>query len=241
MENKIKMKNKFLVCLILAFALSGTFQQVSAQRRPSKKDQVVVVKPSTVELVYQDLPLEYLTQVEAYIARRKAEQPRVKTVDSKDLRTGFIRNLDTTRQYIHLQLPGETKYTRIQLFETNKRNKLVGMETTVCNNGYCESGIKFYRKDTGTWREVTTDYTPVLDYKYMSSALKSVYKKAFTGLDIYESKGYGNDSTLKNALLYIISPDENKILIQEPHLSTTLYEMIWNVKKQEFDLKKPSK
>mgnify|MGYP001627277017 CR=1 FL=1 len=223
---------------IMLFVLGSAFD-AAAQRKP-KKEEVVVRKPSTVELVYEDIPLEYLGQVEAYIAKRKAEAPRVKTEDTKDLRTGFVRNLDTTRQYIHLQLAGEPKHTRIQLFETNKRNKLVGMETTVCENGGCQSQIKFYRKDTGQWKDVSADYLPELDYKYMSGTLKSVYKKAFKGLDIYESKGYNDETALKNSLLYIISPDDNKILIQEPHLSTTLYEMVWNVKKQEFDLKKPS-
>lgn len=217
----------------------GSLHEANAQRKP-KKEEVTVRKPSTVELVYEDIPLQYLTQVEAYIARRKAEQPKVKTVDSKDLRTGFVKNLDTSRQYMLLQLPGESKYTRLQLFETGKRNKLLSMETTVCDNGYCQNALKFYRKDTGAWNDITEAFMPELDYKYMSGALKTVYKKTFKDLDIYESKGYNDEAKLKSSLLYIISPDENKILIQEPHLSTTLYEMVWNVKKQAFDLKKPS-
>jgi DNA mismatch repair ATPase MutL len=195
-------------------------------------------KPSPISILnyYYELPQDYLPQISDYIKRRKEEAPLVKTEDTKDLRKGFILNQELERGFLNLQLPNENKYTRMQLYKTGT-TPLLAVEVTECNP-FCDNKLSIYRRDTGQWRDKTSEYLPALDMKWVRKRLQEKYKEQYMDLDIYDSRGYNDDATLEKALMYVVSPDENKIIVREQNLPIDLYEMTWDGEKNKFVLKK---
>jgi hypothetical protein len=222
---------KILLC---SLALVTLFE-ASAQ---SSKKKGETPAPVTVLNYYYELPQEYLPQVGAYIARRKQEAPLVKTVDNKDLRTGFILNKDLERGYLNLQLPNDPKYTRIQLFKDDK-SPVLAIEVTECNPK-CQNTLTFYKKSyfDSTWKESNMQYMPTIDMDYVRKKVKDTYKKEYMDLELFNSLGYESSDVLQKAIVYNISPDANKIVIREQSLPLDLYEMTWNAEKAKFELKK---
>lgn len=210
---------------------------------PAKKPTTTTTKPGKdqpapvgVTNYYYELPGDALPHIGAYIKRRKEEAPLVKTVDNQDLRKGFILDKDDKRGYLNLQLPNENKYTRIQLFKQGN-TPLLAVEVTECKPK-CDNEFTIYRRDTGQWRNVTSEYLPPLDVKWMRKRLQEKYKEQYMDLDLYEAKGYDDETMLRNELMYGISTDENKIIIKEQGLPADLYEMTWDAEKNKFVLKK---
>jgi hypothetical protein len=204
-----------------------------ATTKPGSKNQPPVVN---VTNYYYELPQTALPQITEYITRRKQEAPLVKTVDNQDLRKGFILNQDLERGYLNLQLPNEGKYTRLQLYKTGT-TPLLAVEVTNCVPS-CVNQLYIYRRDTGQWRDRTAEYIPAVDYKWIKKRLQEKYKEQYMDLDLYNSQGYENEEVLKKGLMYLVSPDEKKIIIREQNLPLDLYEMTWDEAKSKFVLKK---
>jgi preprotein translocase subunit SecG len=216
-------------------------KQEPVKKTPEKKTTTTKPgnnKPVPVNVVnyYYELPAEALPQIGAYIKRRKEEAPLVKTVDNADLRKGFILDKDAERGYLNLQLPNENKYTRLQLYKQGN-TPLLAVEVTECKP-HCDNQLTIYRRDTGQWRDVTSEYLPPLDLKFIRKRLQEKYKEEYMDLDVYESKGYDDETMLRNELMYVIATDENKIFVREEGLSINLYEMTWDAEKNKFVLKK---
>lgn len=198
--------------------------------------------PKGVELSYYNFPKEYLKVVQDFMAKKQAENPHLVVKDDAVLRKEIIRNKNIDKGYIMLQNPGDNKYTRMQMYKRANGNLIMVVEESDCQNNFCSGTLKFYAGSAGGWKDVTDEYYPQIDTKFVISRLKEKYKKEYKDLELYNEQGYeDNDANLKKALHYGIVPDEGKIVIQEQNLPCNLYEMTWDVKKDKFDLNKIEK
>jgi hypothetical protein len=198
--------------------------------------------PKGIVAYFYQFPKEFLPVVSEFMDKKQEENPHLKLRDDNTLREQIIRYKNVDKGYIMLQKPGDTKYTKMQVFKMNNGNLLMAVEESDCNNAFCNSSMKFYSNSSGSWSDVTDTYKPEIDNKYVISSLKARYKREYKDLDLYTDKAYeDNEANLKKAIMYTIVPDEGKIAIQEQYLPTTLYEMIWDGKKDKFDLKKVDK
>lgn len=203
-----------------------------SRKGKGKTDEPVATPNAAVVNTYYELPLDAIPQVRNYIEDKE-------DVDSKSIRRGFIRKQDAARGYIHLQLPADDKYTRIQEYKTSTGQQVLAIETNNCSQGECNNKLKFYSKDSsGSWADVTEKYMPELDKKYILSKIKAKYKKDYSDLENYNNKGYETSEEIYNkAIIAGIDADENKIIIKEQYLPLPLYEMVWDGK-SKFILKK---
>jgi hypothetical protein len=237
---------------------SGTKEKVTTSERPTAKTPTtrvphVTTKPDShgkkkedpdapepdpeVTTLYYQLPLEDLPQVSEYITVMRPINNNDDLKDGKDLRKGFISHTDGTRQYLTLQRPGETKYTRIQEYKTKDFKRILAVETTECT-GTCTNDLKFYRLEGNEWKDATNDYLYKVDQKTAIKKIKDKYKEEYMDTELFDSKGYDDPSSFAQAINYNISPDENKIIIKDQYLPLNLYEMTWNQDKGKFDVKK---
>ncbi|MDQ3071919.1 MAG: hypothetical protein M3Q97_01455, partial [Bacteroidota bacterium] len=194
-------------------------------------------EPKTVLTYYYELPLKALPVVESYLTVKNAEDARVQYSDSKDMRSTFLRTHDVTRGYAHLQRAGETKYQRLQMLNTGDGQLLMAVETSDCGRYCTGNDFKIYRKDTA-WIDVTSEYLPELDRNAVLKILKSSYKDQFLDMEEYTARNYEEGDNLRKGLIYMISPDGNKIIVYEQYLPLHLYEYTWNAEKSRFDVNK---
>jgi hypothetical protein len=145
----------------------------------------------------------------------------------------------TMKFYTKGGTPGATKTSTKPDAKTTNKKKGAKADTTAVAP---KTETKPNAITVAGWKDVTDEYFPKLDNKYVLSKLKSRYKKEYKDLDIYNSKGYeDNEANLKKAITYSIAPDDAKIIIAEQYLPYTLYEMIWDGKKDKFEMKKVDK
>jgi len=240
--------------------------------------------PKGIESYYYVFPKEFLPVVMEFMAVKQAESPHLKVRDDNTMRSEIIRFKDIDKGYIELQKPGDTKYTRMQVFKKPNGSLVMAVEQSDCQNGFCKGTLNFYSNDkggpaantstakketpakkdgatkpdatqktaspdktatpdkVGSWKDVTDEYFPEVDNKFVLSRLKSKYKKEYKDLELYNNKAYeDNEANLKKAITYTIAPQDAKIVISEQYLPCLLYEMIWDGKKGKFDLKKNEK
>jgi hypothetical protein len=204
----------------------------ASRKAKGKTDEPVATPNAAVVNTYYELPLDAIPQVRNYIEDKE-------DVDSKSIRRGFIRKQDAARGFIHLQLPADDKYTRIQEYKTSTGQQILAIETNNCSQGECNNKLKFYSKgSSGSWADVTEKYMPELDKKYILSKIKAKYKKDYSDLENYNNKGYETSEEIYNkAIIAGIDADANKIIIKEQYLPLPLYEMVWDGK-SKFILKK---
>jgi hypothetical protein len=205
-------------------------------RRKKEDPNAVEPDPEVVQLYFQ-LPISALPQVKDYIKVMKPLNNNDDLRDGKDLRRSFIAKTDANRQYINLQRPGETKYTRIQEFKTKDFKRILAIETNACT-GICNNDLKFYRNENSEWKDVTSEYMYKVEPKVVLKKIKDKYKEEYMDTELYDSKSYEDSTGFAKAINYNISLDENKIVIRDQYLSLPLYEMKWNQEKGKFDIKK---
>ena len=167
------------------------------------------------------------------------ELHRVRVKDDNTLRKQIIRFKDIEHGYIMLQKPGESKYTKMQVYKKKNGNLIMAVEQTDCPNNVCAGILKFYTKTAGGWKDATDEFYPQIDHKFVISRLKAAYKKEYKDLELYDSHDYeNNDENLKKAITYQIAPEDGSIVISEQNLPCKLYTMSWDPKKEKFELKK---
>ncbi len=209
--------------------------------------EIEAATPKGVEALYYKFPIEYLPVVKEFMDYKQSESPtdelhRVKIKDDNTMRKQIIRFKDIDKGYLMLQKPGDTKYTRMQVYKMTNGNLVMAVEQSDCPNGICSGTLQFYSKTAGGWRDATEEYYPQVDYKFVIDRLKSAYKKEYKDLELYNSHNYeDNDANLKKAITYQISPDDGSIVIQEENLPCKLYSVVWDIKKEKFVLKKIEK
>jgi hypothetical protein len=198
--------------------------------------------PKGVEAYFYQFPKEYLPVVIEFMAVKQQQSPHLKVVDDNILRKQIIRYKNVDKGYIMLQKPGDTKYTKLQVFKKANGTIVMAVEQSDCIGGVCKGSLNFYVGSAGGWKDATDEFYPQIDSKFVISRLKTKYKKEYKDLELYNEKAYeDNEANLKKAITYTIVPDEAKISIQEQYLPCTLYEMVWDGKKDKFDLKKIEK
>jgi len=206
--------------------------------------EIEAATPKGVEALYYQFPLQYLPVVKDFMDYKQSESPqdelhRVKIKDDISLRKQIIRFKDIDRGYIMLQKPGESKYTKMQVYKKKNGNLIMAVEQTDCPNNFCSGTLQFYTKTAGGWKEATEEFYPQIDHKFVISRIKSAYKKEYKDLELYDSHSYeDNDEALKKAITYQISPEDGSIVIAEQNLPCKLYTMSWDPKKEKFELKK---
>jgi hypothetical protein len=219
-------------------------KMTAAEKKEYERDSIEreALIPKGIEADFYKFPAENLPIVQEFIEVKKAASPNARIKDDPFLRKQIIRFKNIDKGYLELQKPGDTKYTRMQLFKKANNDRVMVVEENDCHP-YCLGGtLKFYTYTAGKWKDVTTEYFPQVDNKYMLSKLKAKYKKEYKDLDLYNAKGYeDNEANIKKGIIYTIAPEDQKILIQEQYLPLTLYEMIWDAKKDKFELKKVDK
>ena len=209
--------------------------------------EIEAATPKGIEALYYKFPLEYLPVVKDFMDYKQAQSPqdelhRVKVKDDNTMRKQIIRFKDIDKGYLMLQKPGESKYTRMQVYKMTNGNLVMAVEQSDCPNGICSGTHNFYTKTAGGWRDATEEYYPQSDYKFVIDRLKSAYKKEYKDLELYNSHNYeDNDANLKKAITYQVSPDDGSIVIQEENLPCKLYSATWDIKKEKFVLKKIEK
>lgn len=205
--------------------------------RPSRtKSNAPEPDPEVVQM-YFELPSDALPIIQDYVKREGNKVDNEDLKDGNDLRRGFIRTLDGTKGYIHLQKTGEVPYTRIKEFKTKDFKRIMAVETTTCA-GSCDNQLKFYRKDGSEWKDVTEEYIYKPSPKTVVSRLRDKYKETFMDLEEFDAKDYNQEANYVKAIVYTISPDVDKIVIKEQYLPLPLYEMVWDANKGKFSSKK---
>jgi len=206
--------------------------------------EIEAATPKGVEALYYQFPLEYLPVVKDFMDYKQSESPlddlhHVRIKDDISLRKQIIRFKDIDHGYMMLQKPGETKYTKLQIYKKKNGNIIMAVEQTDCPNNVCAGTLKFYTKTAGGWKETTDEFYPQVDHKFVISRLKAAYKKEYKDLELYNSYNYEEDSAaLKKAITYQIAPEDGSIVIAEQNLPAKIYIMTWDPKKEKFDLKK---
>lgn len=215
---------KTIFIAVMALIASSSFAQV----KPKVKKEAPVVVPLLIT-DYLQMPLEYLPQVQKYMNEKSGQ-------NISDLKKSLIMTKNVERGYLHIQRAAAKPYTNIQMFMMKDSIPLFVVESTDCI-GTCNNTIGFYVLDSLGWHDSTSYFMPKLDKKSILKKVKDAYKKRDSDYDLYEAKGYENDDVYNKSIMYVISPDESKILINEQYLPLPLFEMIFNGK-NGFDLKK---
>ncbi len=206
--------------------------------------EIEAATPRGIEALYYQFPLAYLPVVQDFMDFKQSENPldelhHVKIKDDISLRKQIIRFKDIDHGYMMLQKPGETKYTKMQIYKKKNGNIIMAVEQTDCPNNVCAGTLQFYTKTAGGWKETTDEFDPQIDHKFVISRLKSAYKKEYKDLELYNSHNYEDDSAaLKKAITYQIAPEDGSIVIAEQNLPCKIYTMTWDPKKEKFELKK---
>ena len=227
-----------------ADALKPTRTPGSRTAKGKNDNTPAVVTESQVAKLYYTLPLEAVPQVGKYLE----EHPDVKeSVDNEktkdpmsgsmhDTRKGLINKEDGSRNY--LQLGQLEKYTRMQMYTTKDAKAIMAIQTDECTPE-CKNNFKLYIQSADGWDDATDKMLPPLDKKYMLGKIKSAYKKQYTDNTVYDAKGYETDeSVYKSAIVYTISPDEDKIIVRDQNIDLPLYSITWDQVKNKFNLVK---
>ncbi|MCX6351511.1 MAG: hypothetical protein NTX03_06590 [Bacteroidetes bacterium] len=193
-------------------------------KKGGKEPEVVVPQGDAmvVTLMYA-MPLECFPQISTYSEDKEED-------DTKSLRRGFIKKQDPARNYAYLQLPSDNgKHTSLQLFNGAANKPVVVVETTKCA-GECSNSFKMFTKDSADkWVDKAADFIPVLDKKYILSKIKAKYKKDYKDAELFDLKGYeGSEAVYKKALIYIVDPEKNRILVKDQYTDLAVYALTWS-------------
>lgn len=192
-----------------------------------KKSKEPAPPAITVVNYYDQLPLEFLPQVAAYKDYKASLNSRLKVKDDAQFRESMIRTKNLEKGYLDLFTPGnDNLITRVQLFQTkqigNKPPKLIMVVEQSDCKPECTNEIHIYRKDT-TWKDVTKELMPKIDYKYAYNKIREKYKQQYLDYDLFDAKNYKDDATLKKAIVFNLVPGEEKIVVKEQYLPVELY------------------
>ena len=202
-----------------------------------------VVSESQIAKLYYTLPLAALPQVAKYLDEHPDVKESVDNEKSKDpnsgsmhdTRKGLINKEDANKNY--LQIGQLEKYTRLQMF-SKQAMVIMAIETDECTPE-CKNTFKIYSQSDSTWDDVTDQYLPKIDKKYVLGKIKSAYKKQYTDNTVYEAKGYETDENVyQNAVVYNLSPDNEKITVRDQNIDLPIYEITWDPVKGKFNLVK---
>lgn len=216
-------------------------KQAAQDARDIKSGKKKAPEAPSVASYSAELPMEAFPYVREFVIQKNRDDKYAKLKDNYETRKQFYKSRHTSRGYLEVEVPNETRYARVQYYHLAKDSakKFLVVENTDCKQGVCANDLKIYKNTAPkTWEDATATLMPEMPYKAISKMLKSEYKNYYQADDIYESKNLASEEGLKKNLLWQISSDEKRVLLRETGLNIYIYELVFNENNGKFSLKK---
>ncbi|MDZ4839176.1 MAG: hypothetical protein SGJ04_04140 [Bacteroidota bacterium] len=191
----------------------------------------------SISTYYYEMPLDYFPYIKAYMISKNRDDKYAKLKDNQDFRKTFIKTRNAEKGFLELSRSGDIAYTRLQKFISKDSTLNVLIENSQCSAS-CENDIKLFQKKDREWTDVTDKKFPEFPSDAIYKSLKAQYRIIYKGDDVFNSKGFENKDVLRKAVVYVIIPDERRIIIKEFDQGIELYEITYDKMKDKFRMRK---